>query len=109
MVKKEMVEIEEMTHEYLNECVKRLGICLHEHLIPYTMQRDFQKELQEISDSFSIEEEFDCMKYEVDTIAMIMDLHTAIVEKPELLLSEYQIKELKKKDWGDIKYGTFKE
>ena len=85
---------EEWTHEYAEDCLRRLGICINEHLLPYTMKRDFQKEMQEIIDSFSIVEGFDCMKYEIDTVAMIIDLHDIMVNNPELLLSDYDLETL---------------
>ena len=85
------MDTEEYTHKYLMDCVQRLGICLHEHLIPYTMERNWKEDMKEIMDNFSIVEGFDCMKYEVDTVEMIIDLHDAIVETPELLLSDYQL------------------
>lgn len=90
------MDLEEYTHKYIMDCVQRLGICLHEHLIPYTMERDWKGDMKEIMDNFSIAEGFDCMKYEVDTVAMMIDLHDAIVEKPELLLSDYQLEWLLK-------------
>lgn len=94
---------EEWTYEYAEDCLRRLGICINEHLIPYTMKRDFRKEMQEISDSFGIAEGFDCMKFEIDTVAMIIDLHDIMVNNPELLLSDYDLETLFKEFltwWG---------
>ena len=89
-----MKEIDEMTHEYINECIRRLGIHINEQLLPHTLKRDFDKDMKDIWDSFGIVEAFECMEFDVETVAMIIDLHDAICEDPLLVMSDYQIEKL---------------
>lgn len=91
-----MKEPDEMTHKYANDCIKRLSICIHEHLIPHYMQKDFNKDLEDIKDNFSIIEAFDCMKFDIDTVAMIIELHDTLIENPLIFVSKYQLEYLLK-------------
>lgn len=81
---------EEISSKYAKECIRSLYIILMEHLIPYTLQRDFYEELKD----FEIIEAFECMEDEIKNVKRCIELYDVIVEKPILLLNNEDIMEL---------------
>ena len=81
---------EEISSKYAKECISSLYIILMEHLIPYTLQRDFYEELKD----FEIIEAFECMEDEIKNVKRCIELYDVVVEKPILLLNNEDIMEL---------------
>lgn len=88
-----MKEVNEMSHDDVVDCLGVLYRIIMEVLIPYTLQRNFKEEFKD----FETIEAFECMLDEVEAIGHVIELYDVLVEKPFLLLSDYDLESLFKK------------
>lgn len=88
-----MKDVDEMTHNDVVDCLGVLYRIIMEVLIPYTLERDFKEEFKD----FETIESFECMLDEVEAIGHVIELYDVLVEKPFLLLSDYDLESLFKK------------